>query len=213
MDVLKRFLVFGVLPLLAGAAVAQPAGPQTTQAVAPSATLRGVTVTARTDLVVQARKVCFLPPQAGESPTAPQVVDIYPRPGETVPAGLVVVRITFDQPMSRCSYSMTTLPKLAFPDQLPTRPRITADLKTFLLPAWTQPNQDYLLTVNGPPFVFFKNIFGQAAKSRPVLFKTSEIVARSEQEAASGDPQLGVLLAKADAPLIDLPTPTVGKSH
>ena len=210
MDVLRRLLAFCVLPLAAGAAAAQPADP-----TVPSATVRGVTVTARrpmAELVVQARKVCFLPPQDGESPTAPQVVDIYPRPGAIVPSGLVFVRITFDQPMSRCSYSVTTLPKLPFPDQLKTRPRVTADLKTFLLPAWTQPNQDYLLTVNGPPFVFFKNIFGQAAKSHPVLFKTSEIVTRSEQEAASGDPQLGVLLAKADAPLIDLPAPTVGKS-
>jgi hypothetical protein len=217
MDVLRRFLALGAVPLLAGAAAAQTAGRQDPQTVVPSATVSGVTVTAHTpsmaELVVQARKVCFVPPQAGESPLAPEVVDIYPKPGETAPSGLMFVRITFDQPMSRCSYSVTTMPKLPFPDQLKIRPRVTADLKTFLLPVWTQPNQDYLLTVNGPPFVFFKNIFGQAAKSRPVLFKTSDSVARSEQEAASGDPQLGVLLARADAPLIDLPEPTLGKSH
>jgi hypothetical protein len=203
MDVWRQVLAFCVLPLLAGAAVAQT-------------TVRGVTVAAprpMADLVVQARKVCFLPPQAGESASAPQVVDIYPKPGATPPSGLMFVRITFDQPMSRCSYSVTTSPKLPFPDQLKIRPRVTADLKTFLLPVWTQPNQDYLLTVNGPPFVFFKNVFGQAARSHPVLFKTSEVVAHSEAEAVAGDPELGQLLAEADAPLIDLPTPTLGKSH
>lgn len=74
-------------------------------AAAPKATTVSELVVTATksvaELTVTAKAQC-LPPQVAERATRPKVVSSFPQKGQVVRPGLLVIRVTFDQPMA-CS--------------------------------------------------------------------------------------------------------------
>jgi hypothetical protein len=195
---------------LAAAALAQTSPLGGGDEAPPPTPVRGVTITAHTptvaELIVAARKTCFVRPPPGEAVTTPQVVDIYPAKDQQIPAGLLFIRVTFDQPMSRCGYSITSLRGRPYPDQIELRPHLTPDLKTFILPERVRADVHYRVEVNGA-FDHFKNIFGRPAAAYPITFTTTQAVSKSVAEAIQRDPGLGAAVSQPD-PLVELAPPT-----
>jgi hypothetical protein len=112
-------LAGSLLGLAAGGALGQPAPPPKT--VAP------LTVYALTD--------------------PPKLVSSYPAAGETIAPGVLVVRVTFDQPMAEDGFDFSPGAEGHAPKCLKT-PRRLNDEKTFVLLCTIAPNSRYALALN-----------------------------------------------------------------
>jgi hypothetical protein len=125
---------------------------------------------------------------------APKVVATFPANGASVPAGVLVLKVTFDQPMAPDSWSYGPLGDGAFPRCL-AQPRLLADQETFALLCTVAQNQTYAIEVNAAPV--FANASGRSARATPMHFSTTDAITRDMHEALS---QAG--LTDVDEPLM-----------
>jgi hypothetical protein len=177
-------------------------------------TLSGVEVTARrtptlSDVDVIAKGPCIIPRPRGVPDTRPQVVDSYPRFGQTVPPGVMILHVTYDQPMSRCPVFLLN----AGSDLARLEQKLawqTPDRRTLFFIVDLQPRQDYRLWLNAPPAPGLKRmILGQTFRSRYGTIAAPHMVAFSTssgpptetaQDVLRADPSLDALLVPVSAP-------------
>jgi hypothetical protein len=134
----------------------------------------------------------------------PKVYLSYPAEGSTVPAGVLVLKVVFDQDMTADGWSYAKTADAAFPDCL-GRPRMLADKRSFVLLCTIAAHQAYALQINAVSG--FKNADGRSAMSDVLHFTTGDPGVFYMQDALT---QAGV--ASTDAPIMRWPDPDVGKS-
>lgn len=100
------------------------------------------------ELIVTAKLKCLAPDRIGNPGDRPKVVSSFPARGAVVRPGLVVVRVTFDQPMA-CSGRF--LPRLPWPNPCPGGGQdmlLSFDRKTVRTACETGPDGHYGLSLN-----------------------------------------------------------------
>jgi hypothetical protein len=182
-----------VLCLAAGAAQAQAPAKATAPAQAPVAlspphTVRGVTVVATTD-----------PPKLASS---------YPAEGASVPAGVLVIRLTFDQRMASDGWDVAGGPEGTAPPCV-ERPRLLGDGKSFVLLCTVLPKTHYAIALNSQGGEGFRNEGDYKAVQTTLAFTTGDevgpvTVAQAMKAAA---------LTNLDVPVIASPGPIGSLGH
>lgn len=107
-----------------------------------------------------------------QAKTLPKMVASFPKAGQAVPAGVLVLALTFDQPMTPARFDVTAGPGGALPPCLKV-PRRLNDEKTFVLLCTTRPNTAYALAVNAGAAGGFANLAGQRAEPAVLAFSTN----------------------------------------
>ena len=102
---------------------------------------------------------------------APKVVASFPAEGGVVAAGVLMLKITFDQPMKPDAWSYGHADQGAFPNCL-ARPRLLADGRSFVLMCDTAPHMDYAIAINAA--TDFASDKGRAAHGTVLRFSTSD---------------------------------------
>jgi hypothetical protein len=149
---MRLAVLAGSLVALAwGAAAGEPPAAQAPPGVPPK-TVSSLTVYPKTD--------------------PPKVVSSYPAAGETIASGVLVVRITFDQPMAEDGFEVTAGAEGPAPNCLKTGPRRLNDEKSFVLLCTTAPNSRYALALNAGTTGGFANLGGTRAASAELVFST-----------------------------------------
>jgi hypothetical protein len=135
----------------------------------------------------------------------PKVAASYPADGASVPAGTMVLKITFDQPMTPDAWSYARAPDGAFPNCL-EHPRLLGDRRTFVLLCAVNAHQSYAIQINAPRD--FANDAGRTAKPTLLRFSTGDVGPRDLHEALklSG-------LTEADDPIMTWKDPGAGVSQ
>jgi hypothetical protein len=124
----------------------------------------------------------------------PKVVETFPAAGSSAPAGVTVLKITFDQAMTGDAWSYGRVDGAAFPNCL-ARPRLLADQHSFALLCTLAPDQVYAISINETPDFASDN--GRSAKAFLWRFTTAGVGARNLHDALA---QAG--LADADEPIM-----------
>jgi hypothetical protein len=137
--------------LISGAAVAAP------PAVAPGpppppATVSPLTVFPRTE--------------------APKLVKSFPAAGQAIAPGILVLSVTFDQPMLNTGFDLTSGSDAEALACLKT-PRLLDDKKTFVLLCTAEPGKTYKLALNAAPQGGFQNESEHRAEPTSVGFTTT----------------------------------------
>jgi hypothetical protein len=149
-----RNLVFALTgALFATSALGQPAAPAKPAPGLPGHEVSPVTVS---------------PPTA-----APKIVKSYPAAGQALQAGILVLTVTFDQPMVKTGFDFgwaAGSPKLAC---LKT-PRLLDDNKTFVLLCTSEPRKAYNLTFNAQAQGGFENVAEHRAEPATLSFTTTD---------------------------------------
>ena len=126
--------------------------------------------------------VCIAAPAAGSQATnqiegvvvvagpGPTVQSSYPSPGGSVPGGVMILKIVFDQPMKPDAWAYSPSAGANFPDCLAT-PRLLSDQRTFALLCTVAPNRTFALEINPSPR--FANAYGHSAKPFTLRFSTT----------------------------------------
>jgi hypothetical protein len=104
------------------------------------------------------------------APKDAKVTSTYPAEGASVPGGMVVIRVSFDQTMSPEGWSYTKSDKGRFPDCL-SQPRLLADRRSFVLMCSLALNTTYAFDINASPA--FETAAGRKPPERTVTFKTT----------------------------------------
>jgi hypothetical protein len=111
----------------------------------------------------------------------PTVRSTYPAAGGSVPAGTVVLKIVFDQPMTPDAWAYGRSADGDFPDCL-AEPRLLSDQRTFvLLCSAALANRTYAVEVNLAPR--FASANGRAAKPYTLKFSTNDETTRGLHDA------------------------------
>lgn len=154
------------LVMAAGAAVAAPPHSVSELVVTASKTL--------SELVVPAPMACLKPDPAGGTPlTTPKVVSTFPKKGSTVRPGLMVLRVTFDQPMS-CYGAFAEDNDWSFPCDSVQNMVLSYDRRTVRTVCLTKPNTHYGLWMDRRPGSGdFLSLAGRAPKPYELAFSTS----------------------------------------
>ncbi len=134
----------------------------------------------------------------------PKIYLSYPAEAATIPSGVLVLKVIFDQPMSADTWSYAKLADAAFPNCL-GQPRMLADRKTFVLLCTTAPNQSYALQINTAGG--FRNADGRSAAPLVLHFSTGDPGVFYMEDALTN---AGV--ASTDAPIMRWPDPDAGKT-
>ena len=135
----------------------------------------------------------------------PKVTSSFPAEGAKVAAGVIVLRLAFDQPMTPDGWSYGRSEAGAFPQCL-AKPRLLADQHTFALLCTVAANTAYGLQINPAPA--FKNAGGRSAKTYALSFSTTSQITRTMHDALT---QAG--LSDADEPLMNWDDPGKGVSR
>jgi hypothetical protein len=149
-------LAASLLSLTAGATLAEPPAPVTPPA--PPKTVSPLTVFPATE--------------------PPKVVSSWPAAGATIAWGVLVLRLTFDQPMAEDGFELGAGADGTGPKCLKT-PRRLGDEKSFVLLCTTAPNTRYALSLNGGGAAAkggggFANLGGTRAAPASLAFATSD---------------------------------------
>jgi hypothetical protein len=108
-------------------------------------------------------------------------VSTYPNVGASVPAGTVILKIVFDQPMTPDAWAYGRSADGDFPDCL-AQPRLLGDQRTFvLLCSLTLPNRAYAAQINLAPR--FASANGRSAKPYTLKFSTNDEITRGLHDA------------------------------
>jgi len=91
-------------------------------------------------------------------PAPPRVVSTSPAAGAVVPAGPIRLKVTFDRPMRRGSYSFVYASPETYPDCGRNEPTQSADGRTFVLNCSVQPGRSYEVWLNSPSY---RNFMGE----------------------------------------------------
>ena len=135
----------------------------------------------------------------------PKLAASYPADGATVPSGTLILKVTFDQPMTAASWSYGKAPDAAFPNCL-ERPRLLSDQRTFVLLCGVNAHQTYAIQINTPRD--FANAQGRTAKPAELRFSTGDVGPRDIHEALK---EAG--LTDADDPIMTWKDPGDGVSQ
>jgi len=136
----------------------------------------------------------------------PTVQSTYPSAGNSVPAGTVILKIVFDQPMTPDAWAYGRSADGDFPDCL-AQPRLLDDQRTFvLLCSVALPNRTYAVQINLAPR--FTSANGRSAKPYTLKFTTNDEITRGLHDALS---QAG--LDDADDPIMTWRDPGQGVSQ
>jgi hypothetical protein len=104
---------------------------------------------------------------------APKVTATFPAAGQGIPAGVLVLSVTFDQKMLGSRFAFAPAAGGEMPDCL-TTPRLLADQKTFVLLCSTLPHKAYALSFNAAPSGGFANVAEHRAEPATLAFATNE---------------------------------------
>ncbi|HZZ32776.1 MAG TPA: hypothetical protein VFE10_12385 [Phenylobacterium sp.] len=119
------------------------------------------------------------PPPATVSPLtvfprtdAPKLVKSYPAAGQAIAPGILVLSVTFDQPMLTSGFDVTSA---AGAEPLPClkTPRLLNDNKTFVLLCTAEPGKTYRLALNGAAQGGFQNQAEHRAEPAALSFTTT----------------------------------------
>jgi hypothetical protein len=114
----------------------------------------------------------------------PKVVATFPAAGQSLPGGVLILTVTFDQEMSPGGFDLATA---AGGEPLPClkTPRLLDDGKTFAWLCTTGFGRSYSLTLNAGPTGGFANVADQRAEPATLAFSTTTSTEgpRSVQEA------------------------------
>jgi hypothetical protein len=124
----------------------------------------------------------------------PKVVASFPAQGAQVAAGVLVIKLVFDQPMTAAGWSYGRSQGGDFPSCL-AKPRLLADKHTFALLCSVAAHKTYALTVNPAPA--FAGADGRLAKPDTLSFSTTDTQSRGIHDALE---QAG--LKDADEPIM-----------
>jgi hypothetical protein len=141
------------------------------------------------ELTVSAKMKCLPPDRMAERAEPPKVVSTFPAKGAMVRPGLLVVRVTFNQPMS-CSGSLTAAPPLENPCPGAAQEFLLSyDRKTVRTVCLVAPNADYGVWLSQDPTArSFVGLGGLPSQAYRLNFSTSGGPAvRSVCEAMSAD--------------------------
>jgi hypothetical protein len=101
----------------------------------------------------------------------PKLVTSFPAQGAQTPAGVLVIKLAFDQPMAADSWSYGPAPGGDFPKCL-AKPRLLADKRTFALLCSVAAHKTYAIAVNPAPAFAAAN--GRLAGSDTLSFSTTD---------------------------------------
>lgn len=158
-------LVLAVISL-AGRVEAAPTPAVTSppEAIAPASATEELTVTAQ---------ATCLAPKPVSAAQRPKVVSTFPANGAMVRPGVLVMRITFDQPMS-CKGFFTGIPKLRNPCPLGHQQWVLSfDRKTIRIICRAEPTAAYGVGVSDNPDATFLSLDGRALEPYEFRFTTS----------------------------------------
>jgi len=140
---------------------------------------------------------------AGPGPT---VQSTYPNAGDCVPAGTVILKIVFDQPMTPDAWAYGRSADGDFPDCL-GEPRLLGDQRTFvLLCSLALANRTYAVEINLAPR--FASANGRSAKPFTLKFSTNDAITRGLHDAL-----LKAGLDDTDDPIMTWRDPGLGVSQ
>ena len=128
---------------------------------------------------------------AGPGPT---VQSTYPASGASVPAGVVILKIVFDQPMAPDAWAYGPSVDGDFPKCL-ADPRLLADQRTYVLLCTVAQGRGFALEINGTPR--FASAYGRSAKPYTLKFSTTADLTRDLHSAL-----LQAGLADVDQPIM-----------
>lgn len=135
----------------------------------------------------------------------PAVVASYPPEGARLDAGVLVVKLVFDQPMAADSWSYGPSEGGDFPTCL-AKPRLLADKRTFALLCSVAAHRTYAMAVNATPA--FAGANGRLAKPTRLSFSTGDTQVLDLHEALD---RAG--LTDADEPIMTWRDPGAGVSR
>jgi hypothetical protein len=101
----------------------------------------------------------------------PKVTASFPAQGAETPAGVLVIKLVFDQPMAADSWSYGQAPGGDFPSCL-AKPRLLADKRTFALLCSVAAHKTYAIAINPAPAFAAAN--GRLAKPDTLSFTTTD---------------------------------------
>lgn len=104
---------------------------------------------------------------------APKLVRSYPAAGQALSAGILVMSVTFDQPMLKTGFDFGAAAGGETPHCLKT-PRLLDDNKTFVLLCTTEPHKAYAMTLNARPQGGFENVAEHRADPATLAFTTTD---------------------------------------
>jgi hypothetical protein len=112
----------------------------------------------------------------------PAVKSTYPAAGASVPGGVVVLKIVFDQPMTPDAWAYGRSADADAPDCL-AKPRLLADQRTFVLLCTVSENHAYAVDINAAPR--FASTLGRSAQPYTLKFSTTGDMTRALHDALS----------------------------
>jgi hypothetical protein len=104
---------------------------------------------------------------------APKIARSYPAAGQALSAGVLVLSVTFDQPMLKTGFDFGPGAGGAAPHCLKT-PRLLNDGKTFVLLCTTEPHKTYAIGFNAKPVGGFENVAEHRAEPATLAFSTTD---------------------------------------
>ncbi|HEY3948194.1 hypothetical protein [Phenylobacterium sp.] len=104
---------------------------------------------------------------------APKLTKSYPAAGQAMAAGVLVMTVTFDQPMLATGFDFGPATGGEQPPCLRT-PRLLDDKKTFVLLCTTEPSRSYALSFNAKPQGGFENTAEHRADLATLNFTTTK---------------------------------------
>jgi len=125
------------------------------------------------ELVVTAAAKCPTEESSARSRGGPKVVSTFPAQGQAIRPGLVVVRVTFDQPVV-CAGGLSDDPPLANPCPEAVQHMVLAfDHRTVRTVCLVDPGKLYSVRLNWNPANSFKNLDGVLGEPHQLRFSTS----------------------------------------
>ncbi len=103
---------------------------------------------------------------------APKIVKSYPAADQAIAPGILVLSVTFDQPMLKTGFDLTSASG-AEPLACLKTPRLLDDKKTFVLLCTAEPGKTYRLALNAAPQGGFQNESEHRAAPASVGFTTT----------------------------------------
>jgi hypothetical protein len=101
----------------------------------------------------------------------PTVWSSYPTSGAIVPAGVMILKVVFDQPMKADEWAYAPMDGVDFPKCL-EHPRELSDARTFVLLCTVAANRTFALEINPTPR--FASAYGRSAKPFRLQFTTTD---------------------------------------
>jgi hypothetical protein len=127
------------------------------------------------ELTVVAKLKCLAPERGAERATRPKVVSSYPAKGDVVRPGLLVVRVTFDQPMTCDGFFLRDAARQSPCPVTSQEMLLSYDRRTVRTVCVVQPNTEYGLSLSEDPNAkSFVGLSGLPSMPYRVDFATSE---------------------------------------